>query len=52
MGLSAGGGWSQRCFMQMMQFFLDGVRRWGSVEARFGNKFKDVWVGRICELKG
>ena len=22
LGLSAGGGWSQRCFMQMMQFLL------------------------------
>ena len=26
----------------------DGVRRWGSVKARFGKKFKDVWVGRIA----
>ena len=25
----------------------DGVRRWGSVEARFGKKSKDVWMRRI-----
>ena len=37
-----------RLLKQVMMQVMELYRRWGSVEARFGNKFKDVWVGRIA----